>query len=202
MGVLVEPDRGQGNAGPSWEPERAALAALESNDREETLAILMRAYGVQVYRFCRQMLRDACLAEDALQNTFLAAYRDFARFEHRSSFKTWLYGIAAHRCQDLLKKRRRAEARFVAMDPLPEPSRGTATNEERVAAQEAERALETCLERLAPQARLAVLLRYREGLSYPEMAGVCQAQPATLQARVARALPALRRCVEGLGVSL
>jgi RNA polymerase sigma factor (sigma-70 family) len=137
-----------------------------------------------------------------LQNTFLAAYRDLPRFEQRSSLRTWLYGIAAHRCHDLLKKRRRVESRFVAMDPLPDASAPGATTEEVVATREAARVIETCLARLGAQARLAVLLRYHEGLSYPEMAVVCEAEPATLQARVARALPALRRCVESFGVSL
>ena len=44
-----------------------------------------------------------------------------------------------------------------------------------------------------------VLLRFRDGLSYPEMARACGERAPTLQARVARAMPALRRCLESEG---
>jgi RNA polymerase sigma-70 factor (ECF subfamily) len=58
-------------------------------------------------------------------------------------------------------------------------------------------ALERCLDALAPSSRLAVLLRYREGFSYREMAEICCEPPTTLQRRVAGALLVLRRCLEG-----
>jgi len=47
---------------------------------------------------------------------------------------------------------------------------------------------------------MAVLLRFQEGLPYEEMGRMCREKPATLQARVTRALPLLRRCLEGKGI--
>ena len=59
--------------------------------------------------------------------------------------------------------------------------------------------LEKAFQRLRPKVRIAILLRYREGLSYAEMAAICDERPATLQARVSRALPVLRRYLGELG---
>ena len=58
------------------------------------------------------------------------------------------------------------------------------------------------LEKLEPHVRIAVVLRYQEGFSYEQMAQICHEKPATLQARVARAMPLLRRCLENKGVEL
>jgi DNA-directed RNA polymerase specialized sigma24 family protein len=49
---------------------------------------------------------------------------------------------------------------------------------------------------LAEAARTAVLLHYQQGFTFEEMAVICGEKPGTLQARVARALKALRACVE------
>jgi RNA polymerase sigma-70 factor (ECF subfamily) len=180
--------------------EQAALIALEQGRRDEALNVLMRSYGQPLYRYCRQMLRDEALAEDVLQITFLEAFRDFARFARRSSIRSWLFGIASHRCLDAIKKRRRWVARFAPLDMVVEKPRDDAGVEEAVAATQMSQKLELCVQRLDPQVRTAVLLRYIEGFTYPEMATVCGHRPATLQARVARALPVLRRCLEEGGV--
>lgn len=183
------------------DPEGEALAALERGNREEVLTILMEAYGLFLYRFCRQMVGDPDLAEEAHQTTFVQAYEGLGRFGRRSSFRTWLFGIARHRCLDALKMARRRRARLEPLEALPEPPAGGAGGEGRVAARDLARALAKCLQSLAPRVRTAVLLRYQEGFTYPEMARASGDRPATLQARVARALPLLRRCLETQGIS-
>ena len=60
-------------------------------------------------------------------------------------------------------------------------------------------ALEKCLSVLASEVRMTVLLRFQSGMSYPDMSEVLGVRSETLQARVARALPVLRRCLEGKG---
>jgi DNA-directed RNA polymerase specialized sigma24 family protein len=60
-------------------------------------------------------------------------------------------------------------------------------------------ALRRCLGELSPHVRTAVLLRFQEGFSYEEMARAVRERAPALQARVARALPVLRRCLEGRG---
>jgi len=189
------PAAGEGN------PETAALAALDDGDRDRVLEILMAAYGEPLYRFCRQLTGDAELAEEVHQATFVQAHDALPRFRRRSTLKTWLFGIARHRSLDAIKKRRRFRRRFTQVETLPEPATADAEAEDGLVARDRRAALRSCLETLAPRVRSAVLLRYQEGFSYVDMARVSGDRPPTLQARVSRALPVLRRCLEERGVA-
>jgi RNA polymerase sigma-70 factor (ECF subfamily) len=186
------------------DPDLAARAALARGDRRGALVALMNAYGTQVHRYCSGMVRDPAAAADLHQWVFAQAFESLDEHAGRSSFRAWLLGIARHRCLDALKRERRwekmtpvegssARAKEVA---APEPGA-----QQRLERAQLEAALRQCLERLAPHARDAVLLRYREGLSYEELSRVSAEQPGTLRVRVARALPVLRRCLEERGVA-
>ena len=192
-----------GEVGESNTPadgEQRALAALERGDREQALTLLMDAYGESVFRYCRRMVGDSDLANDVHQTTYVQAFEALPRFERRSSLRTWIFGIARHRCLDALKARRRRERRFEVLDELPDQPALGAEQETGLAVREFSRGLERCLEGLTPASRTAVLLRYAEGFSYPEMASVCGDEPGTLRVRVARALPVLRGCLERQGL--
>ena len=196
---LVHDSRASPGAAP--DPERAALAALDRRDADEALAILMRAYGTAVYRYCRQVMGDEQLAEEAHQMTFVQAHEGLPRFARRSSLRTWLLGIARHRCLDLLKMNRRRRKRFGPIEEVPDLPEPGGSVEDRLAERSRAHALESCLRLLAPRARTAVLLRFQQGLSYPEIARLSHEKAPALQVRVARALPVLRRCLEEKGMA-
>lgn len=177
-------------------PEEQAKHALEEGDRETALTLLMETYGEEIHRHCSQVVGDADLASDVHQTVFVQAYRDLGGFGGRASFRTWLFAIAGHRCLDALKIRRRRRLRFllgVAAVDRPDP---TPDVRDRMVRHAQTQAMDRALERLKPEVRIAVLLRYREDMSFEEMAEVCGERPATLQARVARALPKLRKALE------
>jgi RNA polymerase sigma factor (sigma-70 family) len=181
--------------------EGEILSALERGDHTAALRLLMRDYGTAVYRYCRQMVEDADLADEAHQMTFVQAYEGLPHFAGRSSLRTWLFGIARHRCLDLLKIHRRRRKRFQLMDELPDQPAPVETVEEHLTGRSRISALGQCLRELAPHIRTAVLLRFQQGVTYEEMAVLEGERPATLQARVARALPVLRRCLERKGAA-
>ena len=155
----------------------------------------MQRHGTSVYRYCREALRDAVLAEDVQQQVFIAAFHDLPSFTGRSTVRTWLFGIARHRVLDAAKSRRRARShveRDAAADtPDPQPSPGDSIDEARL-----HRTLIGCLDKLAPHVLAALLLRFQQGFSFEDMSVVCHEKPGTLQAQVARALPVLRTCIE------
>jgi RNA polymerase sigma-70 factor, ECF subfamily len=66
--------------------------------------------------YCYRMLGSPFDAEDAVQDTMLRAWREFGRFEGRSSLSTWLHRIATNVCIDMLRKRGR---RTVPMELQP-----------------------------------------------------------------------------------
>ncbi|HWU90759.1 MAG TPA: sigma-70 family RNA polymerase sigma factor [Kofleriaceae bacterium] len=168
---------------------------LTSGDRRRALTMLMERYGDHVYRFARAMTHEAAMAEDVRQQVFVEAYRDFTRFERRSSLRTWLFGIARHRCLDAAKIHRRWWRRF-KNDPPDETELEPPEYERQADRTRIARLLWACLDQLAPAAREAVALRYIEELAYEEIAAITGDLAGTLQQRVGRALPVLRRCVD------
>jgi len=68
---------------------------------EETLCRLMAAYKNDLMRMCCIWLRDAALAEDAVQETFVKAYRSLGSFRGDCSEKTWLMRIAVNTCRSM-----------------------------------------------------------------------------------------------------
>lgn len=183
------------------DPERDALAALDRADRDAALTILMRAYGAPLYRYCRRMVDDDALAQDAHQMSFVQAYEAMGSFSRRSSLRTWLFGIARHRCLDAIKIERRRRRRFSGLGEAADRPASGVSPPDRLGARSLEAALAACLGELAPRIRAAVLLRFQQGLSYVQIATLTGERAATLQARVARALPVIRRCLEGRGLA-
>jgi len=164
---------------------------IDRNERNRALKLLMERYGDRVYRFARAMTRSDAAAEDVRQQVFIEAYRDFGRFERRAALRTWLFGIARHRCLDSAKIQRRWWRRF-KNDPPEDPElEPPDLDRDRLA-----KILAACLHRLTPTAREAIILRFIEELAYEEASEITGDLSGTLQQRVGRALPVLRRCVD------
>jgi len=149
-----------------------------------------------VYRYCREALHDASLADDVHQQVFIEAHRDLPMFKRRSTVRTWIFGIARHRVLDAAKSRRRKGHYTGGGDPTtvpdPRPPPGETIDDARL-----RQALRHCLDELHDRVRIAVLLRFQQGFTFEDMAYVCQEKPGTLQAQVKRALPVLKLCIEG-----
>ncbi len=69
--------------------------------RDQTIERLIEQYQTPLLRLCYVQLRDRTLAEDAVQETFLKAYKGFAQFRGDSCEKTWLTKIAVNTCRDI-----------------------------------------------------------------------------------------------------
>ena len=181
--------------------EAAVLGALDDRDHDRALTLVMRELGAPVYRYCRQLVADPAIADDVHQTVFAQAYQHLGDFERRSSVRSWIFAIAHHRCLDAVKTRRRWDRRFTAEADGPEAASAEAPADEQLGAGAVGRAINDCLQHLPPHIRMAVVLRYQEGFPYDEIARIARDRPGTVQARVARAIPALRRCLEGKGVA-
>jgi RNA polymerase sigma factor (sigma-70 family) len=187
-------------AAPAPAPAATAEELLARGDHRGAVAALMDAHGQAIFGYCLRVLRECQLAEDVLQQVFLEAYRDLPRFQGRSALRTWLLSIASHRCLDSMKARRRHLRRVVSdEDAVIGSADPAAAPTERLDQVKLTAALEACMDSLSHEVRMTVLLRFHAGLSYEEMADSLKAKPDTLQTRVARALPVLRRCLEGKG---
>jgi RNA polymerase sigma-70 factor (ECF subfamily) len=178
------------------DPDRDIVCLIHAGDLAAALRHLMRRHGAAVYRYCRGTLRDPALADDVNQQIFIQAHRDFQRFAGRSMLRTWLFAIARNRVLDALKLRRRERVHIVDRDAADAPDPSLPPGE-RIDDGRLGKALLACFEELGEHLRTAVLLRYQQGFTFEDMAEVCDEKPGTLQARVTRALPKLRACIEG-----
>lgn len=170
------------------------------SEADATISQLMEAHGDALYSLCVRVLRDPQEAEDVLQQVFIEAHRDLRRFEGRASPRTWLFSIAIHRCQDAIKAKRRLFHRIQTDDKAVVSFEDPAVGPEGQFEQQRQLIdLAKCLAKLSSEARLAVLLRFQLGMSYTEMAVELGAKSDTLQTRVQRALPMLKRCLERKG---
>ena len=165
------------------------------------MELMAREFGDIVFSNAYRILGSHAAAQDALQQTFFEALRDLSSFQSRSSVKTWLLGIGTHRALDVARRMRREEQWQVSEvegDDVPEttvPEVPAALDHRRRT-----RALEECLRQLSAKVRAALLMRFQHGLSYEDIAKSCSARPGTLQARVTRAFPVLRRCLINKGM--
>ena len=198
------PDTGNGHL---WQPPRSradhtaeaeALACVRRGKRDQALKILMVAYGVSVTAFALRIVRNREVAKDIHQQVFLDAFQGIAKFQGRSSLWCWLCGIAYHRCLDELKRHRRAAIDdFDVLDQLagePDPT----MDADRVATR---RALEHCLSKLAAPVRGQLLMRCFFGLSYVEIGETTGDPHGTVQVRMSRILPRLRKCLRSEGIA-
>src|ERR671939_437977 len=93
-----------------------AVVALVARSDEEALAELYDRFGRVAYGMALRILRDEKLAEDAVQEGFLAAWRNADRFmPERAKASTWLLTFVHRRAVDLVRREERRRA-----DPLPE----------------------------------------------------------------------------------
>jgi RNA polymerase sigma-70 factor, ECF subfamily len=84
--------------------ERALLQSARGGD-EGAFADLLQPYRGELHAHCYRMLASVHDAEDAMQEATLRAWRGLARFEGRSSLRSWLYTIATNTCLNLIAKR-------------------------------------------------------------------------------------------------
>lgn len=142
--------------------------------------VAFERHGPGILAFCRHMLGSPEEAEDAVQQTFVSAFRALEREDERDlALKPWLYAIARNRCLSMLRARRE----HASLDhDLP-----TAGLAEQVEQRSELRELLGDIRDLPEEQRAALLLAQTGGLSHAQVAAVLGCRPAKVKALVFRA---------------
>ena len=150
-------------------------------------------YGDFVYNLTYRVLGNHADAEDAAQDAFLAAYRNFHRFRGESKVTTWLYRIAVNAALMKLRKDRSArtlnQTGYEDID-FPSPTEGP---EKMALNSELREHLEQGLDMLAANLKAAVVMRDIQGLSNEEAADSLKISVSSLKARLHRGRILLRK---------
>lgn len=171
---------------------KLTLAACAQGDKA-ALKSLMDAEGSQMMGVALRMLRRQDLAEDAVQDSFVAIWRKAKQFDSsRGSAKGWIYTILRNRCLTMLRK----ESWEIANDEitLEQHQDGQIVLDAYNRLDETSD-LRQCLAGLDSKKRTAVLLAYVLGYSHGEISGRLQAPLGSVKAWVRRGLAQLRECL-------
>jgi RNA polymerase sigma-70 factor (ECF subfamily) len=155
------------------------------------------AHGGELYGFALRSLEDPGLAEEAVQDTFLRAWRAGDRFDPElGSLRTWLFAILRHVVVDLA--RMRAVRPPLAGEDAAEEEQvdGTDAIDQALASWQ----IEEALRRIGDEHRRVLVEVYYGGRPYPEVASELGIPVGTVKSRVFYGLRALRLALEEMGV--
>ena len=155
----------------------------------EKLEQLVLQYEKDLLRICCLYLRDWEMAKDAVQETFLKAYRSLAAFRADSSEKTWLIQIALNQCRDM---RRSAWHRHI--DPRVEIEK---LNLSSPPPSDDHLSLTCAIMKLKPKYLEVVLLYFYEGYRMKEIAAMLRISEAAVSQRIHKAKQKLKAELEG-----
>ena len=181
---------------PQMHLEDAAAGAKAIGGDEDAFRALVERHSRSVYRLAYRMTGAAADAEDVVQDTFVRAYKQLARFESRSNFGTWLYRIGFNCSIDHLRGRPQREAAKApeVLDRLA-PAAGGPSTEDLVFAGQIGEHVQAALNGLSAQERAAFLMRHYHGCSIEE---ICHA----LDLRTNAAKHSIFRAVKKMRVAL
>ena len=194
MGLMLEHPTVSGSSGGSTGRDLAhvtdeALLSLVAASDEPALAELYDRFGGLAYGLALRILRDEALAQDAVQEAFLAVWRTADRFlAERARASTWILTLVHRRSVDLVRReeRRRADT----LEHAPEPS-GGAVDEEAWLRLQRER-VQNALRQLPDQQREAIELAYYGGFTQSELAERLGQPLGTIKSRMFMGLARLR----------
>lgn len=157
--------------------------------QEETLQRMVTQYQTVLLHMCYLYLRDATLAEDAVQETFLKAYRAMNSFRGDCTEKSWLIKIAINTCRDMQRSTwLRHMDRKITPDMLPEAS---------VPFEAKDETLILSVMALPVKLRETILLYFYQNMSVKEIASSLGLASSTVSNRLKRATKKLRIALEG-----
>jgi RNA polymerase sigma-70 factor (ECF subfamily) len=189
---------------PTLTDQELVSACLEG--RESAYALLVERYTPRLYRIAARICRHPQDAEDAVQETFLQAVRDLQKWRPTAPLEAWLVTITVRTAQKVDQRSNRVASRSDSLDaPLPDGrtrelkdvGRGS---DPAAAAGEADLSsrLAAAIKDLPDKYRIAVTMRFQEGLSPKEIAAHLNLPERTVRTHLLRGLRALKESVGDL----
>lgn len=187
----------------------APLARLAEGDlvdqarRSDEAAVreLVRRFNPRLFRVARGLVDSDALAEEVVQESYVAAFTQLETFRGMSRFSTWLTRIVINQARMQWRRQRHLEEYDTVAEFDPTPSTvvafpGAETLESDLGRREFRRLLEEALDELAPDFRLPFVMHEVEGMGVFAIARDLDINPATVKTRLFRARRKLRASLE------
>lgn len=177
-------------------PTDADVIARVLGGDTELFRVLVDRYTDEFARYAKYMTGSEDEAADIIQESLVRAYRSLRRCRDRATFKGWLFRIVSNQCKTHLATRRRRP-----VEPLSGEAADVASVDDPGAdadAADVRRKVHQALQELSTDQREALVLKYVEGLSLPEMAEILSASVSALKMRLLRARQELLAKLQGV----
>ncbi|MBJ7440110.1 MAG: sigma-70 family RNA polymerase sigma factor [Sphingopyxis sp.] len=178
------------DGGSGADAENLRLAAIASGDRAAMKQLYDDHYAGLV-RFVEGRVNGRIEAADVVHETFIDVWRHAARFEGRSSVKTWIYSIARNKSLDKLRRVGREEQ---LGDDFDAPDLDADVEAAAEAAHDAQKVRE-CVAKLGQAHRRMIELAFFEDLSYAEISQIEDIAEGTVKTRIFHAKRLLMHCL-------
>jgi RNA polymerase sigma-70 factor (ECF subfamily) len=169
--------------------DRDLVEAAQRGD-QTAFVDLVRVHGDRLFRIAHRILRDIDRAEDALQDALVIAWRDLPSLRDPDRFDGWVHRVLANVCIEHARRERRraANLRVLTFDisAVPDSLSGIADRDQ----------LEHAFNRLVPEERAILVLRYYLGYEPTEIAEVLGAPAGTIRSRLHHANRAMRAALD------
>ncbi len=163
------------------------VAQILKGDRQ-SYALLVEKYKTPIYNLAYRMTGNLGDAEDLTQETFIRAYQYLWRYDTRKKFFTWLYTVAFNLIKSHLRKKNKkhniseAFSAHSLADDSPSPETTLIETQE----------ITACLLRLEYELRALLIMKYRQGLSFDEIAEITGKSISAVKMRIYRGLEKLK----------
>jgi RNA polymerase sigma-70 factor (ECF subfamily) len=172
---------------PEADIDEELLNRLAAND-EVAFRLLVQRHIDRAFGIALRLLGSSADAEDVVQDTMLKVWTHRGRWEQgRAKFSTWLYRVVTNRCIDLHRRPRTDN-----VDAVPEPMDTQPDAISSMHRDEITRMLESAIQKLPEQQRVAVILSYHENMSNGEIAEVMNTTVAAVESLLKRGRQQLR----------
>lgn len=163
---------------------------------------LHREHYARLWSSVQRILNNPTLADDVVQEAFIKAHREIARFQGQSQLGTWLYRIAVNQALDMIRKKQRTDRWLSFLSPVAEDEPGKTSMPEGEVPAQASLGLEhadlretitQAMGELSAEHRAVVQLRLIDEMSLEETAQLLRCKPGTVNSRLHYACEHLRR---------
>jgi len=179
--------------------EDASLVALVMQRDGAALETIYSRYGRACYSLSRRIVNDESLAQDVVQEVFLALWRGAARYDAgRGGFSTWLLSLTHHKAVDLVRREENLRKRRTTVDVLDlRQSDAPGVHDEAWSSLRQER-VRVVLRTLPEPQREALSLAYFGGYTQREIAGLTGTPLGTVKTRMLAGMRRMRDQLAGL----
>jgi RNA polymerase sigma-70 factor, ECF subfamily len=163
-------------------------------DPQKGFRLLVETYSSRLYWHIRRLVILHEDADDALQNTFINAWKGLSEFRNESALYTWLYTIATNEALALINKRKKNSA--ISLDDLDSHFATSLEGNTWFDGDEAETKLQNAILRLPEKQRIVFNMKYYEDITYEEMSKILKTSVGALKASYHHAVKKIEELID------